>query len=76
VTVHRRIRRVGGALLAVGFVAAVWYANRPAPAPAAPTYGGHGVVDRAGYSSNGTLEHPSDRTSPRSSGSSTPGHGR
>lgn len=58
---HRGRRRLGGALLAAGFVAAVWYANKPAPAPAAPTYGGHGVVDQAGYSSNGTLENPSDR---------------
>lgn len=58
--VHRRIRVVGGSVLAAGFVAAVWYANRPAPREAPPTYTDHAVVDQAGYSSNGTLEHPSN----------------
>ena len=47
-------------MLAAGFVAAVWYANKPAPPKAAPTFTDHAVVDQAGYSSNGTLEQPSN----------------
>ena len=47
-------------MLAAGFVAAVWYADKPAPPKAAPTFTDHAVVDQAGYSSNGTLEQPSN----------------